>query len=718
MRSIFGCLPLTLFAIAAPPLFTEENTAAAEQIAASSYNPSQEAYEEACEPIECKTAPRIYNLYTDHIFGRGVGFNQGYTTLGFFTSPRFVGDWLPFLDLRGHIFNDGRWAANGGIGFRYFHEPRRFFFGANVFYDYRRYHQHNYNQIGAGLELTGEIFALRANGYIPVGSDKKIRNYTFKKFSGNNLLINENADLAMWGLDGEIDAHLISYKGAEFNFGAGPYYYQGDFGKSAVGGKVRASFLYRNFLYADCTTTFDRVFHWRCQGEVGFNFAFGPRFKNDACSSKCPLTCSNDAALMRRFTTPVERQEIVVVSKQKRQLTAIDPSTGLPFTFYFVNNLMILPGSGTYELPFSTLASAQTASNVNNTIYVHYGNGSTLGYNTGLVMKDNQRFFGSAVDQVVYTTNGPITIPALTPGFYPDITNPGAAANVVTLADNNEISGLQILSNAASLNGIIGTNVRRSPYIHDNRIFNFGTAAGAAEGGIRLTWTVATTVNNPLVIRNNLISITNGATGNNNGIYIDFAVAGTSQLEMAITNNTIVGNNVSGIVLETNNAATVANFIGTITNNNISGNTNNGVHYNIAVAGGRENLLMWVNNNEIAGNASAAGNAGILLTSGVSGTLYCNNNSISNNTNGALSATVGAFTMGIQSNNNFFFNNGTGVAFTTLVAGSFLDLEFRNNIGFATGFNLTRTGAVGTFQAHLSGNDGQLSVTGGVTLLP
>ena len=251
-----------------------------------------------CPIALCCEYPRIYHLYADYVFGRGLGFNQGYSTLGFFTAPRFSGNWLPFIDVKGHMFNDGKWAANGGLGVRYLIENLNVFFGMNGFYDYRRYKKTNFNEVGVGIEFLGNWVAFRANGYVPIGKDQKLIGYTFNKFQGNQLLLNESAYLSMWGVDGEFEARVFSFKGAEFQAAAGPYYYKTNdtFSKDMVGGRIRASFDYRNTLYASATTTFDRIFNWRWQGEVGLTFAFWPRVhKCGSFTGRINAFCSNES---------------------------------------------------------------------------------------------------------------------------------------------------------------------------------------------------------------------------------------------------------------------------------------------------------------------------------------------------------------------------------------------------------------------------------------
>ncbi|MDE3045922.1 MAG: inverse autotransporter beta domain-containing protein [Verrucomicrobiota bacterium] len=61
----------------------------------------------------------------------------------------------PFLDARGHVFDNGKWAANAGVGLRTLKGTRAY--GINAYYDYRNTGRFHSNQIGAGLESLGEL---------------------------------------------------------------------------------------------------------------------------------------------------------------------------------------------------------------------------------------------------------------------------------------------------------------------------------------------------------------------------------------------------------------------------------------------------------------------------------------------------------------------------------------------------------------------------------
>lgn len=103
-----------------------------------------------------------------HIEGGGIKYKQGYTTFDGFYAPnpeQFT--LLPFLDLRGHIFDNGQLAANAGIGFR--GEVGGRTYGLNAYYDCRNTQKENYNQVGLGLEALGDFWDFRINGYLPVG---------------------------------------------------------------------------------------------------------------------------------------------------------------------------------------------------------------------------------------------------------------------------------------------------------------------------------------------------------------------------------------------------------------------------------------------------------------------------------------------------------------------------------------------------------------------
>ncbi len=103
------------------------------------------------QPTYHSQADRPHRITVRHIEPQGIGYNQGYTTLeGFFSLYNGSCDWVPFLDVRAHIFNNGKPAINAGLGTRYLTNRR--VWGINSYYDYRNTNRQHYNQVAMGLE--------------------------------------------------------------------------------------------------------------------------------------------------------------------------------------------------------------------------------------------------------------------------------------------------------------------------------------------------------------------------------------------------------------------------------------------------------------------------------------------------------------------------------------------------------------------------------------
>ena len=156
----------------------------------------------------CQDGKRHYRVSARHIEAGGIGYSQGYTTLEGFFAPD-PQQWLlmPFLDLRGHVFNNGKMAANAGLGFRGISGCRTY--GLNAYYDYRNTKRLHYNQVGVGLETLGTLWDFRINGYLPVGRKMTSPyNVQFGSFSGHYLLLSQKRQFAMKGADAEIGFHF------------------------------------------------------------------------------------------------------------------------------------------------------------------------------------------------------------------------------------------------------------------------------------------------------------------------------------------------------------------------------------------------------------------------------------------------------------------------------------------------------------------------------
>lgn len=168
-----------------------------------------------------------YRAAIRHIESGGIGYEDGYTTLEAFLASD-PSEWAvtPFLDVRGHVFNNGKWAANVGVGLRTPWKNRAY--GINTYYDYRNTGRLRSNQIGVGLETLGELFDFRINGYFPVGTKISDPYHTaFKTFSGHHMILSQKYQSAMKGADAEFGFHFGKTESFDFYAAAGPYYFIG-----------------------------------------------------------------------------------------------------------------------------------------------------------------------------------------------------------------------------------------------------------------------------------------------------------------------------------------------------------------------------------------------------------------------------------------------------------------------------------------------------------
>lgn len=513
--------------------------------------------------------PGLESMRTEirHIENKGVGYNTGYTTLELFIAPcPYRWSVMPFLDLRGHVFDNGRFASNAGFGIRKLFDRRAY--GLNAYWDYRDTRRGHYNQVGVGLETLGTFWDLRLNGYLPVGDKtsspyhiKKRSTVEFETFSGNSAIIRQNTrtlskqEYAMRGVDAEAAFHVLKYDNFDLVPAIGPYYYQFE-NKHAIGGRVRLSAQIYQYLSLDLINTYDSRFHENIQGSVGLNIPLGPKMK--CSSSRRFKKCADSYLLCERMLQDVYRQEIIVVDKLRRKkfssklLTAIDPATNKPYVFYFVDNTS--HSSGTFESPFNTLLAAQNAASPGNIIYVFPGDGTSNNTNQGITLSANQALLGAGTAQPLVTTLGTVVIPAMARSM-PVVTN--NAGPVITLnGDNTLVSGMYI----ENLNG----------YGIQGADFNY------------------TTISNNTIIGNNndginlqdfggLIDVNNNAftqetSGDNYGARL---VLTTAHCDATFSDNTFFnyGSGMGGISTELSNTGSIGTL--SVTGNTFVGNSGN-----------------------------------------------------------------------------------------------------------------------------------------------
>jgi hypothetical protein len=191
-----------------------------------------------------ETAPHSSKVDVRHLEYQGIGFNQGYTSFDLFLAngEPWAQNNIFFLDLRAHVFNDGKPAANTGLGWRYLFDSHCHALGLNTYYDYRKTKRKSYNQFGAGLEYLTPQWEFRANGYFPFGASKTGPfDLAFDHFAGNNFFVSRKHEFSMTGGDAEIGWHFKNWSYIDLFAGVGPYYFKGPIGDAAIGGKIRLS---------------------------------------------------------------------------------------------------------------------------------------------------------------------------------------------------------------------------------------------------------------------------------------------------------------------------------------------------------------------------------------------------------------------------------------------------------------------------------------------
>ncbi|MEN9653898.1 MAG: hypothetical protein RL235_10 [Chlamydiota bacterium] len=606
------------------------------------------------EEESCPNGRRHYRTAIRHIESGGIGYNNGYTTLELFLASA-PSHWsvTPFIDTRGHVFDNGRWAANVGVGLRSLWKNRAY--GMNAYYDYRGTSHLHANQIGIGVETLGELFDFRMNGYLPVGGKNSAPyDTTFQSFSGHSMIVSQKVQSAMKGANAEFGLHLGKVSSCDFYTAIGPYYFISNKAPTTWGGQARLYGTFKDILTLEISDSYDRTFHNKFQGQIALGFSFGPisKVKNQG------RTCKTATILNDRMLQPVNRQEIIVIDKVRKRSAAINPATGLPYFFVFVDNTS--SSNGTYESPYRSLAQAQNNSAPNDIIYVFPGNGTSAGMNAGITLKASQKLWGSGVIHMLQTTAGTVFIPAQSSSL-PTITNTDVDTdgNAITLATNNAISGLTI---ASALNdAIYGTN----PQSLDVSACTF-----------RNTTTYAIEASFP---GSASISLTNNLFLNNvNGVF--FALNGTSTI--LCSGNTFTGQtSVSSVPIEI--SATSNAFTAQIQNNAFRSNTTGTVRVNLnTTTQANINLVNNMVSNNGTGSQSSLGSSLVIISSGTNSNcaIVLSGNTFSGNTSNSLYMhTSGAFTtLSTTASGNTMSGNG-GSALVLATPANTLTLAATNN---------------------------------------
>ena len=617
---------------------------------------------------------------------RGIGYEDGYTTLeAFGIYDQWSSDFMPFFDVRGHVFNNGKLAGNLGIGGRTILPSINHTFGAYFYYGVRRVGPGlTVNQLSPGLELVGEQMEYRINGYFPVGNEKGHKSgFEFEEFEGNNILLKFKQYHAMRGADAELGVHLKQSTDYDVYLAEGAYYFRAPHA-SSWGGKTRLLARYKEYVSVEAAYSYDHLFGGRLEGIVSFSMPFGNTLKRTGrCCQK------TDDLLLSRASFAPSRFEIPVVKKIRKKERAINPATGLPWTVWFVNNTS--SSAGTYESPYPTLALAELASSTNDMIYVFPGNGSA--YNETITLKDGQAFFGSGINQQFASTKGTMTIPAFS-ASYPTVSN---GATVVTLGNSNAVSGFNILASGGQGGIYMPLALTNGAVIQNNNITVTGNFNGITVGTL-LTGVVDISSNRITASGSNgegiLLQLTNtqqASVSQNTisgfSIGFDLEQGGSSPYALQLNRN-IVTNFANGFLLNTSRNATI-----NVSENIFSTTTGTG-----ACIENRDVLSSSINNNTmtttgIGIEVLATSSSGI----GYRSNIFNNNVTITGGgTFGIRLRATGADSLCASITDNLVTTTATGLSITTSGAGSInvdsLEGNIRPNVVSSGNVNLVAPG--------------------------
>lgn len=623
--------------------------------------------------------------------GDGPGWNDGFQSFNGFVPIMFEPETsLLFVNPRAMVSYEGDFAFSVGAGARWYSSGTDRVYGGSFWYDYDNTGFTNYDQWGVSLESLGRFFDMRVNAYIPSNDNQST---VSSALNGNIFFVGQNIGLgntrvvenALRGGDLEIGGATPWLGDYGIRSYVGGYYYQAQGVESTVGVKYRTEILVTEDIQIGIGASSDKLFGNNVFGHVTF---YMPDGRPQRIMSRQPVR--------ERLYTNVERNYRVNILREAKTETikAINPATGLPYIVHHVdNNSAPNTGDGSFKNPFGTLSDAPPGADI---IFVRHNaldlNGDPIiaGYDTGITLLDNQRLLGQGTEHFFTELNhGVLTLPGNDGGPAPIITNTGG--DVVTLANNNEVSGFQIGAPAPNDplgNGIFGVGIT------DFNI-NRNTIQNAALAGISLTDVSGTG------------SITGNTINTNTLENIVISNTGVAPLTLNIEDNDVRAS-LAGIVVR----ADASDITATILDNDVSNNSNNGLE--LLAANGSIFDATLTNN-----VANSNGGTGIQATAD-NGTLNLNmhNNTASLNTaDGVNLATLNNGQLDVDaSDNEFSSNTGSGLnvladsGTVTLTDFSFTTLN--SNTLFGMSLNADNGG---TINGTISGNSMQTNLAGGLS---
>ena len=569
-----------------------------------------------------------------HVIGDGVGYQNSYSQIGAFTPFWFEEDTMIAPNARLIVTNSTQTGVNAGLVARRYVEGLDRLFGVYSYYDNDQDSRNfRYEQVMIGAETLGNWWDLRANGYMVSGNNNNF--ISALGVSGNPYYVGHNIDFlgkqlrdqALSGVDIEAGIPLTpttpwlrGYSGAYgYRVGSG----------TTVGYRGRIEAMVSNDLTLGVMVSQDSIYGTNVNGTIDFKF-----------SGFNPTRYFPNMTTRQRMLNPVQRNWRIATRTyvEDVNIAAINPETNKPYFITHVDNSNANPGDGTIENPYHNLTSAPQA----DIILVHLGNATSVAnaVTGSAVLTNNQRLLGDGVLSTVNlfaqygneSISGIFNLPGTSnSGNYAYVKNP--AGNAVTLANYNEVAGLNLIgsSGSAITNTAAGSH---NFYLHNLEIAGNGgkgIALTSASGiGIINNINVGTTNHaNPLGLGNNAgggIVMSTGGPGLNlalSNVFMNANPAGSQAVGVSLTanlgslnadfNNVFANGNTTGIFLSESSQLLTANM------NLVRANNNTGVGIKAQGTGGE----ITINANNIAAmnngsdNLQIGTNAAPIVTSTV-----------------------------------------------------------------------------------------------------
>lgn len=605
-----------------------------------------------------------------HVIGDGVGYQNSYSQIGVFTPFWINEDAFIAPNARLIVTNSTQTGGNvGGLGRVYVNNWDRIL-GVYGYYDNDQDSRNfRYNQFTIGGETLGQWWDARANGYFVTGNDTNfISNLGIAGnpfFFGNSIgfLGKQLRDQALSGADAEFGMPLAPTAPWLRGYG-GIYGYRAD-SSNVIGVRGRLEAMVSNDLTLGVTVTQDAIYGTNINGTIDFKF-----------SGFQPTRYFPNLTTRQRMLNPVQRNWRIATrtAAENVDVAARNPETGKPYFIVHVDNSKPAGGDGTIEHPFKHLVNAPQA----DVILVHRGNATSAAtaVTGSTILSNNERLLGDGLLQTIplfaqfgaSAISGTFNIPGTSnTGIYPYVTNP--AGSIVTLANNNEVSALNLVNSAG--NAIQNTAAgSRNFFLHNLEI------SGNAGKGIDLNGAsgvgVISSINVGAADHFNPFGLGNNAAG---GIQVSTASSGLYlQLSNVYMNAGPAGAQAYGVSLTADNGPLNANFNNVFTNGNVNG---------ILLTENSQQLNATMNFVRSEGNTGTgiaiAGTGGSIAIDGTDvGAL---NNGGDNLDIGTQAAPIVTSTVGITFNDSNFSNSATGSGIVFSLSGGFGTLNLPNSVG-------------------------------------